>query len=237
MRLRVRVCVHVCLRKRAKKQPHAFGGLTCRGFYTRLWGSLHFSGSASANAHRGLCPPPPHQSFKTGCGLFLPPVIPCPLRFHFAGLRLITSLSGLREVMCCTSLPGSLPGRAAISPDSSVSPSEVCSPSPTPPQPFPCPGMAGGEMAEGGKMRLRQDLPFPDLLSGCRRHLCQPGPLPAVPEPRREGSEGRGGEGRGEAAFPAGGAASRRERRASVYLDTSSKAAVLGSICRGCQDP
>lgn len=73
---------------------------------------------------------------------YFSPVIACPysFRFHFSVIWLITSLSGLSDVICCTSLPGCLPSPAAISSRSSVSPSEVCSPAPAPPQHVPLPG-------------------------------------------------------------------------------------------------
>lgn len=84
---------------------------------------------------------PPTSLLKQDVDYFFP-VIACPYSFSFcfSVIWLITSLSGLREVICCTSLPGWLPSQAADSSSSSVSPSEVCFPSPAPPQPFPCPG-------------------------------------------------------------------------------------------------
>lgn len=63
---------------------------------------------------------------------YFSPAITClySFGFHFSVIWLITSLSGQRDVICCTSPPGSLPSPAAVSLLSSISPSKVHSPSP-----------------------------------------------------------------------------------------------------------
>ena len=119
---------HVCL-----------GGLrgAVQTFLYRLMGFLVFLGQCFCKrTSRAL---PPASLLKRDVNYFFP-VIACPysFSFHFSVIWLITSLSGLREVICCTSLPGWLPSQAAVSSNSSISPSQVCSPSPAPPQPFPC---------------------------------------------------------------------------------------------------
>lgn len=189
-------CVHMCLLKRAKKHPHMFR--CAQGGCAVI--SIQFYGVP-------FCKQPPPPLLRWDMDDFFPVIAcPCPLSSHFSVLWLITSLSGPREGMCCTSLPGCLP-----SPTASASPSEVCSPFPAQGQDAPAAGPASPRAA-------------PESIRG---------PSAGATQGRQRG----GGEGRGEADFPASGAASRREQGASVYLDTSSKAAVLGSICRGCQDP
>lgn len=69
---------------------------------------------------------------------YFSPVTACPylLSFHFSVVWLITSLSGLGEVICCTSLPGRLPRLpllpAAAFPHMKFVPFPLLHPSPSP---------------------------------------------------------------------------------------------------------
>jgi len=155
-----------------------------------LTGFLVFLGQCCCSRTPRALPPASLLERDVDC---FSPVIACPysFSFHFSVVWLITSLSGLREVICCTSLPGCLPSQPAVSSSSSVSPSEVCSPSPAPPQPFPCPG---GRCA-WGKTCLSQTCSR--AAGGICTGLGPPG------AGATQGRQREGGEGRGEAAFPA----------------------------------